>query len=119
MPSLLVMNPDDAAPVRSVTKPIVIVFDAGLALDPGLLDPGLEALHAARAVQAATTRTAHPEICLRIGEPLATGGLHRDNATPGGASCPSHGRQHYRNRYGHDYGMDRHPAGSPAPPALT
>jgi len=56
----------------------VIVFDAGLALDPEFdpvlaLDPELEELHAARAVQAATTRTAHPEIRLRIGEPSLLG----------------------------------------------
>jgi len=51
-----------------------MVFDAVLALGPEfdavlLLGPELEELHAARAVQAATTRTAHPEIRLRIGEP--------------------------------------------------
>jgi hypothetical protein len=60
MPSLLVKKPDDATPVRSVTKPIVIV------LDPLVLGPVLEPvpfpdeLHAVRAVQAATNRTAHP-----------------------------------------------------------
>src|SRR5260370_6651300 len=71
MPSLLVRKPDDATPVRSVTKPIVIVFDPPvLLLDPGLgeLDDPDE-LHAARAVQAATTRTAHAESRRRIGEP--------------------------------------------------
>src|SRR5258706_11885305 len=74
MPSLLVRKPDDATPVRSVTKPIVIVFDPPVAgLDPGpgeldeLDDP--DELHAARAVQAATTRTAHAESRRRIGEP--------------------------------------------------
>src|SRR5258708_15001660 len=72
MPSLLVRKPDDATPVRSVTKPIVMVFDPPVLW----LAPGLGALddpdepHAARAVQAATTRTAHAESRRRIGEPL-------------------------------------------------
>src|SRR5258706_15974579 len=71
MPSLLVRHRDDATPVRSVTNPIVIVFDppvAGLDPGPGELDDPDE-LHAARAVQAATTRTAHAESRRRIGEP--------------------------------------------------
>src|SRR5215469_17018029 len=68
MPSLLVRKPEDATPVRSVTKPIVIVllvFGAGLELMPELPDE----LHAARAVQSATSRTANPESLRRIGEP--------------------------------------------------
>src|SRR5215831_19203765 len=59
MPSLLVRKPDDATPVRSVTKPIVIV----LPLVPGPvleLVPEPDELHAARAVHAATNRAAHP-----------------------------------------------------------
>jgi hypothetical protein len=59
MPSLLVRKPDDATPVRSVTKPIVIVL-----LVPGpVVEPVPELpdeLHAARAVQAATNRAAPP-----------------------------------------------------------
>ncbi len=60
MPSLLVRKPDDATPVRSVTKPIVIVLV--LALGPVLeFVPELpDELHAARAVQAATSRAAPP-----------------------------------------------------------
>src|SRR5260370_36362216 len=107
MPLTSVVNPDDATPVRSVTTPIVIVFDpleAGL--DPALDPPDEpDEPHAAKAVPAATSRTAHPEIRLRIGEPSTTSRLQRHNVTPGDASCPSGGRTHYRNRYGHDYGM--------------
>ena len=88
MPSLLVRNPDDATPVRSVTKPIVIVFDPPAAgLDPELdeLDPPDEP-HAARAVQAATARTAHPESRRRIGDtPSTIGRLQRHAVAPSGA----------------------------------
>src|SRR5258708_13199939 len=74
MPSLLVRKPDDATPVRSVTKPIVMVFDPPvlwLAPGPGELDEldDPDEPHAARAVQAATTRTAHAESRRPIGEP--------------------------------------------------
>src|SRR5258708_4405249 len=81
--SLLVRNPDEATPVRSVTKPIVIVFDPLVppvvpALGPEL-DPPDEP-HAVRAALAARSRTAHPEIRLRIGKPLTTGQLQPHNA---------------------------------------
>src|SRR5258708_34079907 len=74
MPSLLVRKPDDPTPVRSVTKPIVMVFDPPvlwLAPGPGELDEldDPDEPHAARAVQAATTRTTHPESRRRTDEP--------------------------------------------------
>src|SRR6266567_4118108 len=78
MPCLLVRNPDDATPVRSVTNPIVIVFDpVAPVLDPELDEPGEldppDELHAVKAVQATTTRIAHlvlaRESRRRIGEP--------------------------------------------------
>src|SRR5258708_23444832 len=82
MASLLVRNPDEATPVRSVTKPIVIVFGPLVpACDPELdeLDPPDEP-QAVRAALAARSRTAHPEIRLRIGKPLTTGQLQPHNA---------------------------------------
>src|SRR5260370_24565608 len=92
MPRLLVRNPDDAPPVRSVTNPIVIVFDPPVAgLDPGPGEPGEpdppDEPHAARAVQAATTRTAHPESRRRIGDtPSTIGRLQRHAVVPSGCA---------------------------------
>jgi hypothetical protein len=75
MPSLLVRNPDDADPVKSVTKPIVIdlgplllCFGLGLAPVLDVLEVPDE-LHAAMAVHSATARTTHPENLRPIGEP--------------------------------------------------
>jgi hypothetical protein len=107
MPSLLVRKPDDATPVRSVTKPIVIVFDppvAGLDPEPGELgeldDP--DEPHAARAVQAATTRTAHPESRRRIGDtPSTIGRLQRHAVAPFGRALKP-----YRKMNGNVNGMD-------------
>src|SRR5260370_36218994 len=107
MPSLLVRKPDDATPVRSVTKPIVMVFDPPvlwLAPGPGELDEldDPDEPHAARAVQAATTRTAHPESRRRIGDtPSTIGRLQRHAVVPsGGALKP------YRNTNGNVNEMD-------------
>jgi hypothetical protein len=74
MPSLLVVNPDDADPVRSVRNPIVIdlgplaCFGLGLAPVLDVLEPPDE-LHAAMAVHSATARTTHRGNLRRIGEP--------------------------------------------------
>jgi hypothetical protein len=70
MPSLLVKKPDDATPVRSVTKPIVIVFDPpGFVPVPDFVPEPPDEVHAARAVHAATTSTADRESRRRIGGP--------------------------------------------------
>src|SRR5258708_15443091 len=107
MPSLLVRKPDDATPVRSVTKPIVIVFDPPVAgLDPGPGEPGEpdppDEPHAARAVPAATTRTAHPASRRRIGDtPSTIGRLQRHAVFPSGCAP-----RPYRNTNGNVNGMD-------------